>query len=609
MSSNLTVPDDDDDEDDDLTLLRANEPMLAFTRGELFLPISVGRYVARCSLRGRHGDSPAAELVPAGQLTLDRLARARAEFPGWALSLLLVQRPADRRAVRAAHKARVRVVNRSAKLAAVGLIARIVAVLLRVSLKVRGSVPGGVSTEAARIDGESFLQPDTCTYYGRVVRTESYVALQYWFFYAMNDWRSTFGGINDHEADWETLTVFLDPDDLRPRWIAFSSHDYVGDDLRRRWDDPDLAWSAGHPVIFAGAGSHSGAAQAGDYLVRVRPRFVTGLVHALRSVVARLAPWLRPPKEEGIGIPFIDYARGDGVRVGPGGDRSWTPVLIDDSTDWVNGFAGLWGRDTGDRFGGERAPAGPRYERDGTVRPCWADPVGWAGLHKVPASDAAARRLLGERLDAVAAQLKRQAVDVADRRRRLAADGALLAAVRADPARSRLSSQLAEELDRGQRDLLRLSAEQAVLGEEAELIGRALAEPTRLTDPKAHLHRPHIPYQTPTRNRRRFLQIWSLLSIPFVLLAIAAVVAIPGLPALDTFLVIVAVCMGLEALARRRLLVLTLTCLGFLVGLALLIIVVVFLLSSWRYGAAALLATAAVAVLVANLRDAFGASG
>ena len=595
--------------DDDLALLRANEPVLAFTHGELFLPISVERYVARCSLRGRHGDGGAVELVPAGQLTLDRLAAARSEFPGWALSLLLVQRPADRRAVRAARKARPRVVNRSATLAAVGLIARVVAILLQVSLKVRGSVPGGVTTEAARIDHEAFRQPDTCTYYGRVVRTESYVALQYWFFYAMNDWRSTFGGINDHEADWETLTVYLDPDHLRPRWIAFSSHDYAGDDLRRRWDDPDLAFSAGHPVLYAGAGSHSGAAEPGDYLVRVRPRFVTGLVHALRAVVARLAPWLRPPEEEGIGIPFIDYARGDGIRVGPGGDRAWTPVLIGDGTGWVAGFAGLWGRDTEDRFGGERAPAGPRYERDGTVRPCWADPVGWAGLHKVPASEEAERRLLRERLVSVTAQQARQAGEVAERRRRLAADGALLAAVRADPARERLSDQLAEELERGQRDLVRLSADQAVLGQEAELIAAALAEPPRPTDPKAHLRRPHEPYQTPLRNRRRFLQIWSVLSIPFVLLAVAVAIAVPGLPAVDAFLVIAAVCVGLEALARRRLLALTLTCLGVLVAVGIVITVVVFLLSSWRTGAVALLVLAALAVLIANLRDAFGANG
>ena len=42
-------------------------------------------------------------------------------------------------------------------------------------------------------------------------------------------------------------------------------------------------------------------------------------------------------------------------------------MLIDDETPWVRDYRGLWGLDTRDRFGGERAPAGPRYERDGTV--------------------------------------------------------------------------------------------------------------------------------------------------------------------------------------------------------------------------------------------------
>ena len=51
-----------------------------------------------------------------------------------------------------------------------------------------------------------------CVYYGRVTQDGGYIVTQYWYFYAMNDWRSTFGGINDHEADWEQVTIFLVPD-------------------------------------------------------------------------------------------------------------------------------------------------------------------------------------------------------------------------------------------------------------------------------------------------------------------------------------------------------------------------------------------------------------
>ena len=92
------------------------------------------------------------------------------------------------------------------------------------------------------------------------------------------------------------------------------------------------------------------------------------------------------------GIPFIDYRRGDGPGVGPGEAKTWRPVLVDDQTPWLHDYRGLWGLDTGDPFGGERAPAGPRYERGGSVRQCWADPVGWAGLDKEAPSPAAERR-------------------------------------------------------------------------------------------------------------------------------------------------------------------------------------------------------------------------
>jgi hypothetical protein len=37
--------------------------------------------------------------------------------------------------------------------------------------------------------------------------------LQYWYFCAFNDWRSTYFGVNDHEADWATIAVYLVRDD------------------------------------------------------------------------------------------------------------------------------------------------------------------------------------------------------------------------------------------------------------------------------------------------------------------------------------------------------------------------------------------------------------
>src|SRR6185312_3054407 len=51
--------------------------------------------------------------------------------------------------------------------------------------------------------GGSCARLQRCAYYGRVVRDGDYVVLQYWLFHVFNDRRSTFAGVNDHEADFD----------------------------------------------------------------------------------------------------------------------------------------------------------------------------------------------------------------------------------------------------------------------------------------------------------------------------------------------------------------------------------------------------------------------
>ena len=223
------------------------------------------------------------------------------------LSLRFVQRSLGWREFRAWRRAagRPRLAAGSSRLAAVGLLGRLIDAVLRLSLLLRGRVPGGTAA-AAEQTYRSLADPDACPYYGRVTRDRGFVALQYWFLYAMNDWRSTFGGVNDHEADWEQVTVFLpDPPDssARPAWVAFSSHDEAGDDLRRRPDDPDLQWRGTHPVVFAGAGSHSGAYLPGDYLVTVEPPALRRLFAPLRQLGRLLLPWTRASRQRRVRDP------------------------------------------------------------------------------------------------------------------------------------------------------------------------------------------------------------------------------------------------------------------------------------------------------------------
>ena len=379
-----------------------------------------------------------------------------------------------------------------------------------------------------------------------MTRDAGYVAIQYWFLYPMNDWRSSFGGVNDHEGDWEQITMFLaDAEDGPvPAWVAFSSHDEVGADLRRRWDDPDLAKVGDHPVVYVGAGSHSGAYLPGEYLVSIAPN-LPGFLERLRRSLARILPWADPDGQ--IGIPFIDYRRGDGLSIGPGGDHGWQASLIDESTDWVVDYAGLWGLDTHDPLGGERAPAGPRYERDGRVRTSWAQPVAWADLDRVPPTPNACDALWAQRADAVTEQLRGIESELAVARTRLRS--ATVAAGSPDPA----SRPPTTELERASARMRDLRTRQAQLAEQAMALQRAevCVPPT----PGVHDHLSHRALPMVVGESSGWaLRAWSSASTLLLFLA-AGLVLLDGSSALLVPLLgLILVMLLVEAILRRRML-------------------------------------------------------
>ncbi len=595
---------------ENLCLLRRYEPVLRLTKGELFLPMSVESYLELCGLwrsaaGGRAPGRPgAAERLRApGELTPGRLAQVGAGPAAGGLWLRLVESPLSRTDYRAWRRdpGRARAAT-GGRFAAVGLLGRLIDAVMRLSLLLRGRVPGGTAA-AAEQNYRALADPGTCPYYGRVIRDRGFVALQYWFFYAMNDWRSTFGGVNDHEGDWEQVTVFLpDPPDpaARPAWVACSSHDEVGSDLRRRHDDPDLQWRDTNPVIFVGAGSHSGAYLPGDYLVTVEPPALARIFATLRRLSRLLLPWTRGNVGTAVGIPFIDYHRGDGPGIGPGEQRGWHAVMVDDETPWLRDYRGLWGLDTGDPFGGERAPAGPRYERDGSVRLCWSDPVGWAGLDQEAPSLEAEQQAVKDRVVELDAQLLTAAEDIAaggDEMRRVRAG---IRALGSDRSREGQAVLAALEASLGQVRLRR----QALAAEREELV-RASIKGLPREGPHAHLRHRALPNVHPARGRRRVLRAWSAVSVSFLLAGLALIVFGHGGALLPTLGGLAVFMLCAEAFARRHLL-------QFVAGLATAVVlagvtwmVVLAALGNWRAVVAGLLALAALVLLAANIRDFF----
>jgi hypothetical protein len=570
----------------DVDLLRRYEPVVRYTHGEFFFPMTADDYVAECDLWAVDGAGQRSVLVPAGQLTIDDLAAWTSRVPDRSLFLRFVQEPVSAAAVaRDQIRAGRPRFSAPSRLARVGIVARLIDAGFDLSLLVRGTVPGGtVAAADLKYAAIRARNPDF-SYYGRVVRHAGWTVCQYLFFYAMNDWRSSFAGANDHEADWEQCFVFLEEHDdgsSTPVWFARAAHDEVGADLRRRWDDVLLQRDSDHPIVFAGAGSHAAYIEPGEYLQAVPlrlPRRIHGAATALRQFWTTTlgqgqggAPGEASPIAA---VPFVDYARGDGVSVGLGQPNAWTPILIDDDTPWVSGFEGLFGLDTEDRLAGERAPAGPKWTRDGRPRQSWIDPIAFAGLDATPPPGRAVEALTSE-IEDLRAHLEADQLALAELERTAQRLGARVVAAQRAGRSEAFVLAVATERDRVVHERRALRAQANDL---AAAIGDSEAELARVRsgdhgDPRAHLHLVVHPQDPAEIRRSRLLDVWSAVSVALAILLLGALLITDAAPWWAGLLVIAAGYVALEALVRRRFLrlLLELTILLAAIGTAVLLV-------------------------------------
>jgi hypothetical protein len=291
-----------------------------------------------------------------------------------------------------------------------------------------------------------------------------------------------------------------------------------------------------------------------------------------------------------VGIPYVDYARGDGRSIGPGQGDPWYPEVIDDDTGWVRGFRGLWGHDTRDRLGGERGPAGPRYERDGTVRASWAAPVGWAGLAKAAPNPSVERMLLDRRAEQIQARLAELEDDIAR-----TGDGLQVAAVGRYPGAPEVRVLVGEEAR-----LLGMRREQARLRDEAASLESDASEAA--TDPHAHLTHRNTPIESASGTRARLLSWWAVLSTPMILWMLGQIVhPAVGVSATEFALWALVALVSIEGFVRGKFLAV----MGRFLLITLAVVAVYFLWRDWRVVVGVTLGVSAITILVANLREAF----
>jgi hypothetical protein len=306
--------------------------------------------------------------------------------------------------------------------------------------------------------------------------------------------------------------------------VAFASHDFHGDDLRRRWDDREgLDLLDGHPVVYAGAGSHASYFQRGEYQAEVSlplPRWGHAIVGGLRRFFAGLTGG-GDVERSPFRIPFVDFARGDGRSVGPGGESAWSPVVIDESTPWVRDYRGLWGLFARDPLSGENAPGGPMYNRDGTPRASWSDVLGFAGLEKNPPPPRephvlrADIRALEKQVRDLERQIEVQSAQLQDK-------GTRLKGMDGNPHLAKRYAALAAEVKTDSESLATLrrqfDQDSLVLDAYRERL-TAIAEGVR-DDPQAHIR--HIVKPVDTAPVSRALETWASLSVGILLFGLAA---------------------------------------------------------------------------------------
>ena len=386
------------EKEETLEIIKRFAPVLKFTRGERFLPMGVEDYLRASSLWTRHRNGQEACLVFQGSLNVETLAQTKLIDPE-SIQFLKFIEPVDFPELLEYLQAQIRQRDLNqfrpgeGRLARVGYLSRFVDLVFSLTLLARGRVSGDTSMAAFLEYKRLAAMNPSHPYYARAIKQKDWLVLQYWYFYAFNNWRSGFFGLNDHEADWEMVNIYLSEKDgdWHPEWLAYACHDFSGDDLRRHWLDPEIEKVGEHAIVYVGAGSHASYFQPGEYLMELDVPFL--------SPIYRLAAFIRKHWHNVSGIkkddqskggkflriPFVDYARGDGMSIGFMQPIDWgQAVLLDPVPGWVSEYRGLWGLYAQDPTSGENAPSGPMYQRNGALRKVWYDPLGWAGVDKVP---------------------------------------------------------------------------------------------------------------------------------------------------------------------------------------------------------------------------------
>jgi hypothetical protein len=260
----------------------------------------------------------------------------------------------------------------------------------------------------------------------------------------------------------------------------------------------------------------------------------------------------------------------------------------------------LWGLYARDPFEGEDAPAGPMYNRDKSVNRAWYDPVGWAGLDKVPPPTETLEAILEQQADIIS-RCSALRTEIDDKGRQLKKLGAELTAMR---DRSHLDAPYTEGTRRvaelsGELDRLRarLATDEAVsesLREYADRLRAGERDPAR-----AHISRAHRPASEDELRVSRVAEAWAAISVSLMLISFVGIAMFEREHLISMLVFSIAFFAFVEAGFRGRLLNLVSSA---NIGLAVVATLVIIYEFFWQLVVAAVLVVG-IYVLWDNLRE------
>ncbi len=378
-------------------------PIMRFSRGERFFPMAMDDFLAYTALYSKGSQRPA---VPRGQVTADDLQRRGADelflrsveggpltgaevADQWGTTTLKLLWEATSKPLVAWTPTLAGLTYRwfSEKTSAAtqrfwwndlvfAQLSRALGTDLGRDDLPRFVLPGDMRQAAITAYDESQAGRPRFTYYYRTVREGDYLNLQYWFFYAYNDWGNGYGGFNDHEGDWEGFHIFFKLDGGRPveppAFVCFLGHESR---LTKPWDHPDVERDGTHPVIYVAAGSHASYPQSKLYPLVTLYNLIDYATGDARTLAH--TDWVnRIALTDSSDLALLNYRGSWGTRYWL--NLNWLQTSLRHVTAAGNVLAYvLPGEIT---LPGISAPRGPRFDTAGRERETWRNPLAFAGI-------------------------------------------------------------------------------------------------------------------------------------------------------------------------------------------------------------------------------------